>query len=1040
MTWCASLLALVLGAVAAGAAPWMQVNGVAGDYASFHYYIDEPAGQTDSVLIEFWPNQANVQKVELWSNLNNRDFATLNPPDPATVNPGDADRYFAAHSMSHDGKGRYHITMPISKCGAYRITCRYKLNGDANWRWAGVRDAAVVVSDVATRDMIMYELQVNAVDAKGDNYSSRSTFADLHDDTRFNLDYVKNLGVNTLWLMPFHPIGSKADGNHGEVGSPYSIKNMWRVAEILGKDGTRDGAMAEFKAFMAEAEEKGVNIMFDTIFNHTAKDAEVERDPNNPYLPAANPWQEIRDAKPHWYSKYSGNGSCSWTTDPGGSPPYEYWASAENKWQIGPAPADRHDFGKWCDASDLFWGTYSALGNPQNEDDGLWSASSEVRKMCEYFGYFAEYWLAETGNAIDGFRCDFAQGLPPQAWEYIINTAKSVKPELCFMAESLDGGAVSRRAARHFDVVNESWVWAMLGNGGNASGIRGIVDERKAAYGFAGVMRGLINHDQSAPANKWYTLSRYAVGCALDGSPQMFMGQELGYVDHWGFSRFRNEFDRWIPDIRNYYNLEALWNNQAADRNALWNRYAEVNQARQRSVALRLANQYYLDQVNGWGTHERIFAVMKYENYGWDAADQDVVICLVNLDPGSANSGTFKINVPAIYLNPSKKYNVRNLASSTPDKYLWTSAKTGSEIAGQGLFVSFPASVYQESSVAQFLKLEEQGSVQPELNVGNTSNWPRQGDVDPGEEVWLDTETWPIAQGQSVTAFYRINGGAWQSKAIAWHFNDTQRSHWHVNLGAFAAGATVQYYVEAKMGALTKVDDKAGAYYSFAVKQAPGVQWLGNTYHWPWSGEIDATDDLWINCQTYPKGAASHTRVVYSLNGGDWIEVGMSHDGFAGSNDKWHANLGKFSAGSTVQYFVEAEDGSVVKTDDNQGAYFIAKVNQGGNGKPVQWIGNTYHWPLNGQIDAGEMLWINIDTYPRGAAASARAVYSVDGGAWQSADLSPGSPVGNNDHWYLPLDAFASGQHIQYAIEVVDGTGASRWDNNKGMDFHALVN
>ncbi|MBU0677328.1 MAG: thrombospondin type 3 repeat-containing protein [Verrucomicrobia bacterium] len=702
----AGVLAILFLGLGAFAAPYMQVNGGNGDYATFHYYIDESEGQTDSILVEFWPNEGNIQTVELFSNLNRRDLATLTPQDANSVVPGDASSYYGAYTMNSDN-GRFWLNMPIEKCGAYRITCRYKVWGDPNWRWTGSRDAAVVISDVATRDLIMYEVQVNAVDATGDDWNSRSTFADLHDDYRWNLDYIKNLGVNTLWLMPFHPIGSKNDGNHGQLGSPYSIKNMWKVGEHLGKDGTRDGAMNEFKAFITEAEQKGVNILFDTIFNHTAKDAEIERNPENPYELASTPLTQIRDWKPNWYSKYTGDGSCYWNDDQGGSPPYEYWAPADNKWQIGPAPADRHDFGKWCDASDLFWGSYSALGSPQNEDDGGWGASDEVLKMAEYFAYFAEYWLNETDGAIDGFRCDFAQGLPPQAWEYFVNKAKSIKPELMFMAESLDGGAVSRRAGRQFDVINDSWVWGMLGGSDTSTSIRNEIDSRKADYGYAGVMRGIINHDQSAPGDKWWSLARYAIGCAVDGAPQMFMGQELGYSDHFGFSKWRYEYSRWIPQIRDLYNMNTLWNDTSWDKDALWARYAEINHGRQRAEVIRLSNQYYLDQVNGWGTHEGIFAVMKYENFGWDPADQDVVICLVNLDPFVANAGTFNVDVAAVYLNPNKLYNVKNLASANPDQYLWPEARSGSDIAQNGIYVGFSGNVTQVGSVAQFLKLEE---------------------------------------------------------------------------------------------------------------------------------------------------------------------------------------------------------------------------------------------------------------------------------------------------------------------------------------------
>jgi len=907
---------VITGSGAALAAPYMKVNGSNGDYATFHYYIDESLGQSDGLSVEFWPNEAGVETVELWSNLNNRDLATLYPPDPNTVSPGQV-QYYSAYTMKNEGGGRYSISMPITKCGAYRLTCRYKVGG--SWRWYQGRDTAVVVSDTAARDLIIYALQVNAVDATGDDWASRSTFDSLHDNWRFNLNYVSALGANTLWLMPFHPIGSKVDGNYGSLGSPYSIKNMWQVGEHLGSSGTREDAMYDFQQFCYDAESKGVGIMFDTIFNHTAKDAELQRNPNNPYQQAANPFEQIRSAKPNWYSKYTGSGYCNWTLDPGGSPPYEYWASADHAGQVGPAPADRHDFGKWCDTIDLFWGTYGALGNPQSEDDRFWNASDEVKKLTEYFAAFFQHWLEATGGTVDGFRCDFAQGLPPQAWEYLINRAKSQKPELAFMAESLDGGAVSRRAGRHFDIINDSWVWAMLGGGTSATGIRGIVDERRAAYGYAGVMRGLINHDQSAPADKWYTLSRYAVGCALDGAPQMFMGQELGYRDGYGFSKFRNEFDRLTPNIREYYNMQALWNDGAPDKDALWNRYAEVNKGRMRAYSTRIADQYYLDQTRYRGTHEKIFAVMKYSKYGWDAADQDVVLCFVNLEPGQGHYGTFHIAVPSVYLNPNKQYNVRNLASTKPNDYLWPTARSGSDLAANGVYVQFPSSVYQEGAVAQFLKLEAVGNSQ-QLWAGNTYHWPWTGELDAGEDLWVNTETWPVSAGQNVVVAYRTSlDQQWREVPAWWWYNANNNSRWHVTLGHFPAGTQVEYYIRAEQNGKVVYDNQGGANYRVTVNAGPALQWLGNTYHWPFNGQILPADNLWINCETFPQGAATEAYAIYTVDGSTWESGAMSVGGRAGQNDWWHVGLGQHPSGTVIQYVLIAVDAAGNSRWDNNG-------------------------------------------------------------------------------------------------------------------------
>ena len=103
-----------------------------------------------------------------------------------------------------------------------------------------------------------------------------------------------------------------------------------------------------------------------------------------------------------------------------------------------------------------------------------------TRNVWRYFASYIPFWLGQTGHSgvnstpangdaatrlaldskgIDALRADFGQGLPPTAWEYIINVARSHKWNFVFMTESLDGGAVTYRSARHFDILNENIIF-----------------------------------------------------------------------------------------------------------------------------------------------------------------------------------------------------------------------------------------------------------------------------------------------------------------------------------------------------------------------------------------------------------------------------------------------------------------------------------------------------------------------------------------------------------------------------------------------------
>jgi glycosidase len=95
-----------------------------------------------------------------------------------------------------------------------------------------------------------------------------------------------------------------------------------------------------------------------------------------------------------------------------------------------------------------------------SERDVFFSHNDRTREIWEYFAHYPLYWLEKTGHpagtpkeqswrGIDGLRCDFAQGLPSQFWEYCINRTRAVKWDFLFMAESLDGYREVAGSKRH---------------------------------------------------------------------------------------------------------------------------------------------------------------------------------------------------------------------------------------------------------------------------------------------------------------------------------------------------------------------------------------------------------------------------------------------------------------------------------------------------------------------------------------------------------------------------------------------------------------
>jgi maltose alpha-D-glucosyltransferase / alpha-amylase len=101
------------------------------------------------------------------------------------------------------------------------------------------------------KDAIIYELHVRA-------------FADSVDDgvgdfkgLTSRLDYLHDLGVTAIWLLPFYPSPLKDDG--------YDIADYTSMNPSYGK-------MADFKEFLDEAHKRGLRVITELVVNHTSAD------------------------------------------------------------------------------------------------------------------------------------------------------------------------------------------------------------------------------------------------------------------------------------------------------------------------------------------------------------------------------------------------------------------------------------------------------------------------------------------------------------------------------------------------------------------------------------------------------------------------------------------------------------------------------------------------------------------------------------------------------------------------------------------------
>src|SRR5258706_2046020 len=134
------------------------------------------------------------------------------------------------------------------------------------------------VSQDWVRDAVIYQIWERAYSQKGD---FNSITADL--------DRIKDLGVDVLWLMPINPIGQVK--KKGTIGSPYAAKDYYGINPDYGAPG-------DLKRFVSEAHKRNLKVIIDVVVNHTAWDNTLIR--AHPEFYKKNDKGEIVPPVPDW--------------------------------------------------------------------------------------------------------------------------------------------------------------------------------------------------------------------------------------------------------------------------------------------------------------------------------------------------------------------------------------------------------------------------------------------------------------------------------------------------------------------------------------------------------------------------------------------------------------------------------------------------------------------------------------------------------------------------------------------------------------------
>lgn len=87
------------------------------------------------------------------------------------------------------------------------------------------------------------------------------------------LPYLKALGVNIVYLLPITEIGF--DGRKGNLGSPYAIKNHYKLDTRLAEPFLKLDLETQFSAFIEAAHYLGMKVILEFVFRTASLDSDL---------------------------------------------------------------------------------------------------------------------------------------------------------------------------------------------------------------------------------------------------------------------------------------------------------------------------------------------------------------------------------------------------------------------------------------------------------------------------------------------------------------------------------------------------------------------------------------------------------------------------------------------------------------------------------------------------------------------------------------------------------------------------------------------
>ncbi|MBE6286812.1 MAG: alpha-amylase [Mediterranea massiliensis] len=477
----------------------------------------------------------------------------------------------------------------------------------------------------------------------------------MADFTAKALGEIKGLGATHIWytgiiehatqtdyrrhgITPDHPAVVK-----GKAGSPYAIKDYYDIDPDLAKDVPE--RMKEFENLVQRTHRAGLKVIIDFVPNHVARQYHSDAQPDGTIQLGAND-DTTRSFSPYNNFYYIPGSSLQGQFDMKGTAPEAYEenpakATGNNRFDARPCIND------WYETIKLNYGV-----DYQNGGTCHFSPIPDTwQKMLEILLFW-------SSKGIDGFRCDMAEMVPVDFWEWAIPQVKEQHPNLLFIAEVYNPHEYRNYLFRgHFDYLYDKV--------GLYDTLRAVVCGQESAtaithawQNLGGIEKRMLNflenHDEQRIASEFFAgnprkaIPALIVSACMNTNPMMiYFGQELGErgMDNEGFSGRDGRttiFDYWSVDtIRRWRNGgkfdgKSLSNDQLALQSIYRRILTLCNEERAISEGSFFDLMYA--NLNGWrfNEHRQYVFMRKF--------DRELLLIIANFDPMTAD---LAINLPS---------------------------------------------------------------------------------------------------------------------------------------------------------------------------------------------------------------------------------------------------------------------------------------------------------------------------------------------------------------------------------------------------------